>query len=187
MPAYKYMHEGRLLDAFKRLYMLGNDPNSASKSAKDADDQMTATFGSARDAYAEKLARDKAATAKLRAQLEARQKQEAADAQQMDEDVRYIKEGPEGFREWQQVTAGQAVPSSPYKDELAKQAVDRERAQTNVGGVYTPQGLDMAEKEGTANAQDRLLLRSLIQPGLAGTQPIQTPPPDYMRNYRTPQ
>lgn len=184
MPAY--MHQGALIDAYKKLYMLGGPGHERRKAAeKGYDEAVSGAIGGIGDAYAQKLARDRAAMDKLKQQLAERKAQEAADAEQMDQDVRYIKEGPEGYREFQNVTAGNAVPTNPYREELARQAKEREAAATNIGGIYTPQGLQQADRESTMNAHDRLLMRSLVQPGLGGSspQPIGAPPPDLMRGY----
>lgn len=182
MPAY--MHQGALIDAYKKLYMLGGPGHSRRKAAEhDLDQNISGAMGGIGDAYQQKLMRDKVASEKLKQQIEARKSQEAADAEQMSNDVRYIKEGPEGYKEFQQVQNGQALPTNPYKDELQKQNVDREAAATRIGGVYTPQGLQMADKESTLNAQDRLMIRSMVPgpSGLGGSIP--TPPPDYMKGY----
>lgn len=175
-----YLHQASLVEAYKKLYMLGGPGHSRRKAAeKSFDESISGAMGGIGDAYQQKVIRDKMAAEKLRAQLEAKRKQEALDADQEREDVRYIKEGPEAYHEYQQVVAGNQVPTNPYKDELSRQATDREAAMTRIGGVYTPQGLQMAEKEATLNAQDRLMLRSMIQPqmggGLGGSVPNQTP------------
>lgn len=185
--AGNYLHERSLMDAYKKLYMLGGPGHSRrAKAGKDLDEATSGAIGGIDKAYQDKKIRDQMATEKLKQQLQAKRTQESADAEQMDQDVRFIKEGPEGYREFQQVQAGNAVPTNPYKDELAAQAVDREQAQTRIGGVYTPQGLQMAEKEATLNAHDRLLMRSMVpgpQPGtgLGGSMPIQ--PPNPMERY----
>lgn len=201
MPKGNYMHEQALMDAYKRLYMLGGTGRGRRKAAeKSLDESMVGAASGTMSAYQAKLQRDRQAAERLKAQLDAKRKQEAADAEQEADDVRYIKEGPEAFREFQQVRAGQAVPQNPYKEELARQAADREAAMTRIGGVYTPQGLKMADKEANLNAQDRLMMRSLVQgpqPGLGGSA-ISTPgpgpsmtvpnqPPNAMDKYRIPQ
>lgn len=183
-----YLHQGALMDAYKKLYMLGGPGHSRRKAAeKDFDQAASGAMSGVSQTYQDKVMRDRMATEKLRKQLEARKSQEAADQTQMDEDVRYIKGGPEAYKEFQQVQAGNAVPENPYKNELAKQAVDREAASTRIGGVYTPQGLKMAEKEANLNAQDRLMLRSMVPgpSGLGGSMPGQ--PMNPMQNYNVPQ
>lgn len=188
MSGRPYMHQSALMDAYKKLYMLGGPGHQRRKAAeKDFDESVSGAVGGVSKAYQDKLMRDKAATAALRQKLDAKKAQEAADKEQEAEDVRFIKEGPEAYREYQQVVAGNAVPENPYKDELARQAVDREAAMTRIGGVYTPEGLKMADKEATLNAQDRLMLRSMVPgpSGLGGSLPVQ--PPNPMDRYRYPQ
>lgn len=185
--AGNYMHEKSLIDAYKKLYMLGGPGHSRRKAAeKSLDESMTGAMSGISKTYQDKRARDAAATAKLKQQLEAKRAGEKADADQEREDVRYIKEGPEAYREFQQVQAGNAVPTNPYRDELSRQNVDREAAQTRIGGVYTPQGLQMAEKEATLNANDRLMMRSMVPgpSGLGGSVP--QPPMNAMDNYQVP-
>ncbi len=182
-----YMHQGALIDAYKKLYMLGGPGHSRRKAAEQSLDQaMVSANSGISKAYADKLARDKAAVAKLKEQLAARKASEAADKEQFDDDVRYIKEGPEGMQERADVMAGRAIPTNPYRDELQKQRADQEAAQTRIGGVYTPQGLKMADKEATLNAQDRLMLRSMVPgpSGLGGSVP--SPPQNMMDQYQAP-
>ncbi len=57
--------------------------------------------------------------------------------------------------------------------QLAKQArsqesVDKEAILNRMGGVHSPEGLELAEENSHLNAQDRLRARSLI--GIGGTQ-----------------
>lgn len=66
------------------------------------------------------------------------------------------------------------LSSNPYRDALAKQQIDKAASDTAVGGIYTPMGLQKADKDATLNAHDRLLMRSLIpapQLGLGGSIP----------------
>lgn len=185
--AGKYMHEGAMVDAYKKLYMLGGPGHERRKAAeKDFDQAVSGAVGGIGNAYSQKLARDKAAMAKLKEQLAAKKAAEAADAEQFDDDVRYIKEGPEGVQKREDIMAGRLLPENPYKAELAAQKADREADNTRIGGVYTPQGLQMAEKEANLNAQDRLMLRSMVQPGLGGSQPTPNQPPNAMDQYQLP-
>lgn len=175
-----YMHQQSLLDAYKKLYMLGH--RSYSKGKEGGDEWgVGAAGGGMVDAYQQKLARDKAAMKALQEREGAKRAQEAADKQQEDEDVRYIRQGPEAFHEWQQVVAGNAVPTNPYsaqdiaKHEMDQQRLDKEREQTQIGGVYTPQGIQQADKEADLNASDRLMLRGMAtqpQYGLGGSMMV---------------
>lgn len=159
-----YSHEIPLLKAYSKLYSMSKRRRyvgSTEESGKDMAGMVTGGINLA------KLHAARQAELKRRAAaaLKQRQAQEAADQAQMDDDVRYIRGGPEAFKEFSDVREGLAVPTNPYKEELDRIHADRVAREAPIGGVWTPRGLEMNQQNGMNDAHDKLLMRSLIPTG----------------------
>lgn len=69
-------------------------------------------------------------------------------------------------QEKQNVALGRALPENPYDRVIAAHERADEAKDMAFGGVYTPEGLQSADRDATLNAEDRLRARALVGQGM---------------------
>lgn len=170
-----YLHELRLADAVKKLYMLGNRPYRGHGSGvADIGKGMVTAMSSVGQSVRNKDEMYRQAKLNLDKK---KQVQTAAENHEQELDVA-SKYGQEGL----EVRHGRAVPSVPMGDKwqaLADEAAVHEQAlEVPIAGIRSHTGLERADKHSDDIAHDMLLGRSLV--GLGGSVPGQNlvnPPP----------
>lgn len=184
-----YLHQLPLVEAYKKLYMLGSS-NKKREASHDLDEAVAGLGGAI--AESEGKRRQRAAIDKLKAQESARTQQyhdtvtrHAGDISGVGASQRggaalagtLASGGPQAYDsaiDRQAVSRGQALPSlpaNPYRKALGEIAGEKAAEMAPVNGQYTPQGLEKADKEATLNANDQLYLRDMYQQnvGLGGS------------------
>jgi hypothetical protein len=179
-----------MMDAVKRLYMLGNRPASHKK--VNLGDDIEEGLGSIKDGYDRFRQKEDAAK-----QLRTVEKY-AGDVGGVGRSMRggaadyatLATEGPEAYenlKERREVAAGRALPvnaGKSYEDAMSALEKNEMAANARIGGQYTLQGLKQTQKDADDQGHDMVYGKYLH--GLGGSmapQPI-TAPPDYMRDYR---
>lgn len=185
-----YLHEATLKEAQKKLYMLGSSDRKHDKTSFDeAGGALTSIAGGMKESQDKKLKTAQEASRKLA------EKQKAAldqrDAEMVAEDKwQPIQEGyrdkvsPEvgqnmmaGFTGGQRMPIDQDGPVEAYSrpqplvqdpnNVINRVNSNEDAANTRMGGVYTPQGLQTASRTADANANDLLYSNALM--GIGGS------------------
>lgn len=161
-----YLHEARLKEAIKKLYMLGSsDAKRPTTSLKGLGDSVVSTGGAVINASK--------ASKKLKADV---QKQPEPAPQE-----EYVNQYGPGMQMFMKGTPydrdGEVEAFEPLPDQdgtvEAEDVINRVRAnqeagETRFGGTYSNLGLQGAAQRADANASDRLYQRAMI--GIGGTR-----------------
>lgn len=191
-----YLHEMRLNDAIKRLYLLGKSSRKKDKTSMDGDGAM-ATAGSAMRDYGDRAkARLKASAgngfrAEMRSAAGTVTPSEIGSAVSSAGDAGLDKIAAsyrpsaarggieEELQQFDNDVAYIKQPSIPYQPSptadaeqaLHFQAINKDIEEMPIGGRYTPSGLASASKDAELNAMDRMRLKGLMGAGMGLSQP----------------
>lgn len=191
-PGGPYLHQQAMMDAVKRLYMLGNRAYHP-KEVRLGDD-LAESFGAIRGSYEDHKRKEDAVK-----QLRTVEKH-AGDTGGVGRSMRggasdyavLANDGLEAYdnlKERREVAAGRAIPQNPerniYDDAISAQEKNEMAQHARIGGQYTLKGLQKTQKDADDQGHDIVYGQQLY--GLGGSIPSQNitnPPPDYMHNYR---
>lgn len=159
-----YLHEQRLHDAHKKLYMLGH---RGRKKTNPLGDLATGGVGAVRgmmDVQKDQQARIAAAQARLQREQAAERedvenikgmREESAVKNPMFDDVQYIRYGEYGY----------PMAKDPYKEMETQADLNSQAAQTPIGGIHTAQSAEAITKNAQEMGHDINVGRSLMQTG----------------------
>lgn len=196
-----YLHEQRMADAIKRLYMLGNKPHR--DQTKMAGTESLASAGQAaikrmRQKTPQNAGADFRSEMRNAAGVSAGEIGQAGNSSQdaglqrlasewksspqqggtademgsFDRDVQTIRGGSGGnSMNPQAIWSGTAEEQHPVEQAMHFDAINKQVEEMPIGGRYTPQGLRMAAEDADLNAQDRMRLKGLIGSGMSLSQP----------------